>query len=86
MWRIVLEVKNSFITVFSVFHNLVKPTWLGLVEKKFCFAWGIFFSLFPNTEFLRFFSAQIALVKTLKLSYFLEKSISQHFYKLSSFR
>jgi hypothetical protein len=39
MRRIVSEVTNSFTTVFSLYHYLDKPTWLGW-KKKLFFWWG----------------------------------------------
>jgi hypothetical protein len=44
--RIVSEVKHFFTTVFSVFQNLEKPTWLS--KKKKIFFLGEVFPLFGN--------------------------------------
>jgi hypothetical protein len=55
--RIVSEVKNFFTTVFSVFHNLEKPTWLSKKKKNFFFGRGFFtfWEFCQKTGFLDFF-------------------------------
>jgi phosphatidylserine decarboxylase len=57
MRRIVSEVKNSFTTVFSVFQNLEKPTWLRKKKIKYFFGGGFcpFGEFCQKTGFLDFF-------------------------------
>jgi hypothetical protein len=52
--------KNFFTTVFSVFQNLEKPTWLSKKLKKFFF-WVWFFhflGILPINGFFGLFSAK----------------------------
>jgi hypothetical protein len=67
-WRILRQVfrrkshsfrsENFFTTVFSLFHNLEKPTWFGW-KKIFFYRVGFFhfLGILPKNGFLGFFSA-----------------------------